>query len=58
MGSTRSRLDVPAIVDLYLSDRLNLDEMVGRRGSLDEINELFDDLGKGEDGRRVVVFDA
>jgi S-(hydroxymethyl)glutathione dehydrogenase / alcohol dehydrogenase len=58
MGSTRSFLDVPHIVEMYLSKKFKLDEMIGRRGDLGEINELFDEMGRGEEGRRVVVFDS
>jgi Zn-dependent alcohol dehydrogenase len=35
---------------------LKLDDMITRRGSLDELNELFDDMGRGVPGRSVVVF--
>jgi S-(hydroxymethyl)glutathione dehydrogenase/alcohol dehydrogenase len=58
MGSNRFALDIPHIVEMYMAGRLKLDEMVGRRGGLDEINDLFDELGRGEEGRRVVVFDG
>lgn len=56
MGSNRFALDIPHIVEMYMAGRLKLDEMVGRRGDLDDINELFGELGRGEEGRRVVVF--
>lgn len=56
MGSNRFALDIPHIVEMYMAGRLKLDEMVGRRGGLDEINDLFAELGRGEEGRRVVVF--
>ena len=58
MGSPRAALDVPRNVELYLSGRLKLDQMLGRRGTPGEVNTLFDELGRGEEGRRVVVFDS
>ena len=57
MGSNRFRLDIPVYADLYLQGRLLLDEMITRRGPLDEINEMFDALHRGEVLRQVVVFD-
>jgi Zn-dependent alcohol dehydrogenase len=57
MGTPRSLLDVRRIVEMYLTGRLQLDQMIGRRGSLDEVNDLFDEMGQGAEGRRVVVFD-
>jgi S-(hydroxymethyl)glutathione dehydrogenase/alcohol dehydrogenase len=56
MGSNRFALDIPHLVEMYLAGRLKLDEMVGRRGDLDEVNDLFDDMAKGVPGRGVVVF--
>jgi S-(hydroxymethyl)glutathione dehydrogenase / alcohol dehydrogenase len=56
MGSNRLALDIPHLVDLYLAGRLKLDEMIGRRGDLGDLNDLFDDMGKGIPGRGVVVF--
>ena len=56
MGSNRFALDIPHMVEMYLQGRLKLDDMITRRGSLDELNELFDDMGRGVPGRSVVVF--
>jgi S-(hydroxymethyl)glutathione dehydrogenase/alcohol dehydrogenase len=44
------------IVDYYLKGKLDLDGLVTRRYSLDKINEAFDALARGEDGRGVIVF--
>jgi S-(hydroxymethyl)glutathione dehydrogenase/alcohol dehydrogenase len=57
MGSTRFRIDIPRYVDFYLQGRLNLDEMVSRRRSLDEINEAFEAMKAGEVVRTVLTFD-
>jgi len=58
MGSNRFRVDIPRYVDFYLSGRLLLDEMISARISLDQINEAFDDMKRGEVARSVIVFDS
>ena len=55
-GSARCHVDMPKIVDLYLSGLLNLDELVTRRYSLDQINEAYADLNSGGVGRGVIAF--
>ena len=57
MGSNRFRVDMPRYVDFYMSGRLHLDKMVADRISLEQINEGFDALRKGELARSVVTFD-
>jgi Zn-dependent alcohol dehydrogenase len=46
-GSARGRTDMPTMVDLYLSGRLNLDDLVVRHYSLDQINEAYGDMDQG-----------
>ncbi len=58
MGSNRFRVDMPKYVDFYLSGRLNLDDLLSRRLSLDEVNDGFAALERGEVARSVIVFDA
>ena len=58
MGSNRFRIDMPRYVDLYLQGRLLLDELVSARIKLDDVNEAFDELRRGEVARSVVVFDG
>ena len=55
-GSARCHVDMPKIVDMYLSGRLNLDEMITRRYGLQQINQAYDDLDQGGIGRGVIVF--
>ena len=55
-GSARCHVDMPKMVDMYLSGRLNVDELITRRYSLDQINEAYDDLEQGGIGRGVIVF--
>jgi S-(hydroxymethyl)glutathione dehydrogenase/alcohol dehydrogenase len=56
MGSNRFRFDMPKYVDFYLDGRLRLDEMISSRIKLDEVNEAFDRMRKGEAARQVIVF--
>jgi S-(hydroxymethyl)glutathione dehydrogenase/alcohol dehydrogenase len=56
MGSNAFRVDMPRYVDLYLQGRLNLDDLVSKRIRLDQVNEAFADLEKGEVARSVILF--
>ena len=56
MGSNRFRVDMPRYVDLYLSGRLKLDELVSARIGLDQINDGFDAMRRGEVARSVIEF--
>jgi S-(hydroxymethyl)glutathione dehydrogenase/alcohol dehydrogenase len=56
MGSNRFRFDMPKYIDFYLDGRLYLDEMISSRIKLDEVNEAFDRMRKGEAARQVIVF--
>ena len=57
MGSNRFRTDIPVYLEFYRQGRLRLDEMVSRRGRLDDINEAFRAMKAGEVARTVLVFD-
>lgn len=57
MGSNRFPVDMPRFVDFYMSGKLKLDRMVSRRLKLEEVNEAFDELKRGEIARSVIVFD-
>jgi S-(hydroxymethyl)glutathione dehydrogenase / alcohol dehydrogenase len=57
MGSNRFRLDIPLYLEFYRQGRLLLDEMVTRRGRLDDINEAFRAMKAGEVARTVLTFD-
>ena len=56
-GSVRPNLDFPILVDLYLDGKLELDALISRTYTLNEINEGFDALRSGQVARGVVVFD-
>jgi len=55
-GSVRPILDFPRLAELYLDGRLKLDQLVSRTYPLDQINEGFEALRRGEVARGVVVF--
>jgi S-(hydroxymethyl)glutathione dehydrogenase/alcohol dehydrogenase len=56
MGSTRLRLDVPKLIELYKEGRLKLDELVTDRYPLEQINEAIAAVKRGEALRNVIVF--
>jgi hypothetical protein len=57
MGSNRFRFDMPKYIEFYLDGRLRLDEMISSRIKLEEVNDAFDRMRKGEAARQVIVFD-
>ncbi len=56
MGSNRFRIDMPRYVDYYLQGRLNLDDMISRRGKLEDVNDAFAAMKRGEVARTVLMF--
>jgi len=55
-GGVRGRTDVPKIVDWYMDGRINIDDMITHTLSLDEINDGFDLMHRGESIRSVVIY--
>jgi len=55
-GNTRPRRDFPLLARAYLDGALKLDEMISRRIKLEEINEGFAALKRGETIRSVITF--
>jgi S-(hydroxymethyl)glutathione dehydrogenase / alcohol dehydrogenase len=55
-GGARGRTDVPKIVDWYMEGRLNIDDLITHRLSLDQINDGFDLMKRGESIRSVVLY--
>ena len=41
MGANRFRIDMPRYIEFYLQGRLNLDDMISKRGKLEDVNEAF-----------------
>ena len=56
MGSNRFRVDMPRYVELYMQGRLKLDELVSARIKLEDINDGFAEMKKGEVARSVIEF--
>ena len=57
MGSNRFRTDMPRLIEFYRQGRLMLDEMITRRGRLEDVNEAFRAMKAGEVSRTVLMFD-
>jgi len=57
MGSSRIRVDIPALISLYQQGRLKLDELITARYPLDRINEAIASTKSGEALRNVITFD-
>jgi S-(hydroxymethyl)glutathione dehydrogenase/alcohol dehydrogenase len=56
MGSNRFRIDMPRYIDFYMQGRLNLDDMISRRGKLEDVNDAFRAMKAGEVARTVLMF--
>ena len=57
MGSNRFRIHMPQYIELYKQGRLKLDEMVSRKGRLEDVNEAFRAMKAGEVARTVLMMD-
>jgi S-(hydroxymethyl)glutathione dehydrogenase / alcohol dehydrogenase len=56
-GNARPRRDFPLLARAYLDGSLMLDELISRRIALEEINDGFGALKRGETIRSVITFD-
>jgi S-(hydroxymethyl)glutathione dehydrogenase / alcohol dehydrogenase len=57
MGSNQFRTDMPNMVRMYLDGRLKIDEMVSARLRLEDVNDGYDAMKRGEVARQVITFD-
>lgn len=55
-GGAKGRTQVPKIVDWYMQGKINIDDLITHTFSLDDINEGFDVMHRGEGIRSVVVY--
>ena len=55
-GSSSPKTDIPRFVDWYLSGELKLDQMITKRIRLEDINQAFDEMGRGEGARSVIMY--
>ncbi len=56
MGDAVLPRDIPWLTDLYQQGRLQLDELISGRWSLDQINEAIADTKSGKARRNVILF--
>ena len=57
LGSCVPSRDIPAYIELYKSSGLEVDKLITHRLKLEDINEGFERLAKGDAIRQIVVFD-
>jgi len=55
-GGAKGRTDVPKIVDWYMDGKINIDDIITHKLSLDDINQGFDLMHAGESIRAVVEY--
>jgi len=55
-GGARGRTDVPKIVDWYMEGKINIDSLITHTMPLENINEGFDLMKRGESIRGVVIY--
>lgn len=56
LGNVKTRSQLPTLLDWYAEGRLNLDDLITHRLPLEQINEGFELLRRGESVRTVVTF--
>lgn len=56
MGSNQFRTDMPRYIDMYLDGRLNLDALMAKSITLDQINEGFAEMKTGAETRNIIRF--
>jgi S-(hydroxymethyl)glutathione dehydrogenase/alcohol dehydrogenase len=56
LGSANMHRDMPKLLELYMQKKLKLDELISRRIALEEINEAFAAMEKGEVARTVIIY--
>lgn len=57
MGGNRFPVDIPRLVDFYLRGLLDLDSIIAETIPLEQINDGFEKMKKGDAARSVIVFD-
>lgn len=57
-GSSNPRVDIPAILRLYRSGQVKLDELITTTYSLDQVNDGYDDLLAGKNVRGVISYSS
>ena len=55
-GSSSPAVDIPRFAALYKQGDLLLDEMITQRIGLHDINRAFEEMGRGEGARSVIMY--
>jgi S-(hydroxymethyl)glutathione dehydrogenase/alcohol dehydrogenase len=55
-GSMRPRVDLPLLMEMHRAGQLKLDELLTRTYPLDQINEAYAALERGEVARSLIVY--
>lgn len=56
-GSSNVQKDVPKLVELYKSGELKLDELISRTIHIEDVNDAFEAMEKGEVARSVISYE-
>ncbi|MEZ5143239.1 MAG: NDMA-dependent alcohol dehydrogenase [Acidimicrobiales bacterium] len=56
-GSANPRKDIPRLLELYRSGRIDLDGMITRTYPLEQVNQGYDDMRQGRNIRGVLVYE-
>jgi len=56
-GSAYPKIDFPMLLDFYKDGCLDLDNMISKTYSIDQVKEAFADLEAGSNARGIIVFD-
>jgi S-(hydroxymethyl)glutathione dehydrogenase/alcohol dehydrogenase len=56
-GSTQPRTDLLLLIGMHQHGRLMLNELITKRYPLEDINEAYDALQRGEVARSLIVFE-
>ena len=57
-GSSSPPLDFPRIIDLYMAGRVPLDALLSQHVKLEEINEAFEEMKRGELARSIIDYSS
>jgi S-(hydroxymethyl)glutathione dehydrogenase/alcohol dehydrogenase len=55
-GGVKGRTELPSFVDKYMSNEINLDDMISYTMPLEDINKAFELMKAGKSIRSVVVY--
>ena len=57
LGGIKGRSELPDLVDWYVEGKINLDDLISHRLTLDQINEGYEAMRQGQNIRGVIVND-